>query len=306
MPMEVVEKIADLRRFLARVRTAGQKISLVPTMGALHEGHLSLIREARRSSDFVVVSIYANPTQFVAGEDFDNYPRQLEADRKACESLGVDVIFAPDDAEMYGSQPLTTVAVSQVTDVLCGPHRPGHFAGVTTVVAKLFNIVQPHLAVFGQKDAQQAIVIKKMVADLNFPVKIIVSPTVREPDGLAMSSRNAYLSPDQRKQATVLYRALQMGRRMILDEGRRSASRVRQAVERMIRDAGPCSIDYVDIRGADTLTEVDPLAGRLLLAVAVRIGAARLIDNVEVELPVQGEVSTEVNVPSEMEVPSDR
>ncbi|MFQ6048656.1 MAG: pantoate--beta-alanine ligase, partial [Phycisphaerae bacterium] len=216
MPQTILVKtVADLRHHLAPRRAAGQRIGFVPTMGALHAGHLSLVRAARRDCNCVVVSVFVNPTQFVAGEDYHSYPRCLQADLHACQREAVDLLFAPEVSEMYGPEPRTTVHVAGLTEPLCGAHRPGHFDGVSTVVAKLLNIVQPHVAYFGQKDAQQAVVLQKMVADLFFPVQIVVCPTVRDHDGLALSSRNAYLTPDQRRQARCLYQALQLAARQI-------------------------------------------------------------------------------------------
>ncbi len=282
--MKVTNKIEDVRQALGHARSAGRRIALVPTMGALHEGHLSLIRAAQGPDRCVLVSIFVNPTQFVAGEDFKAYPRPLEADLRACEAQGVDVVFTPSLDQMYPADARTTVQVAELTDCLCGPHRPGHFRGVTTVVAKLFNICQPDLAYFGQKDAQQAIVLRRMTLDLNLPIDIVVCPTMREPEGLAISSRNAYLDAEQRRQATALYQALRTGEKMILT-GARDRSEVVVAMSKVITDAGAAGIDYVDIRDGATLEAVDPLRGRVLLALAVRIGQARLIDNILVDVP---------------------
>ncbi|MBN1347323.1 MAG: pantoate--beta-alanine ligase [Phycisphaerae bacterium] len=278
----VVDTVQAVRFQVAQARCLGRRIGCVPTMGALHEGHLSLIRAARQRCDYVVVTIFVNPTQFVAGEDLENYPRTRDADLAACASVGTDLVFAPSTAEMYDPDSLTTVRVHRITEPLCGRHRPGHFEGVTTVVTKLFNIVQPDAAYFGQKDAQQAVVLRKMTRDLNFPIEIVVCPTVREPDGLAMSSRNAYLSPEQRRQALSLHRALDGVRRAVA-EGRRDAAGLLAEARQTIKSAGPCSIDYLEIVHPETLqplTEVDQTA---LVAVAVRIDQARLIDNLLVD-----------------------
>jgi len=287
-PPTLIRTISELRQALRPYRQRGSRIGFVPTMGALHEGHLSLIRRARQECDVVVVSIYVNPTQFGPAEDFDRYPRQLEKDLQACEQEGVDFVFAPSDREMYGDGTLTTVHVARLTDRLCGPFRPGHFDGVCTVVAKLFNIVQPDAAYFGQKDAQQAVVIRRMTADLNFPVEIVVCPTVRESDGLAASSRNAYLTEQQRRQATCIYRALKAAEDEIL-AGQREPAVLIDKIRQVILDAGPCEIDYIEIVDPETLEPVRKVSGRVLIATAVRIGNTRLIDNIVVEAPQAAE-----------------
>jgi len=284
---DVVETIAAVRQRVAEARRAGQSIGLVPTMGALHEGHLSLIRRARERTGCVVVSIFVNPTQFVAGEDLDSYPRSLEADVDACGRIGADLVFAPSVEVMYRPDVVTTARVSGLTEPLCGPHRPGHFEGVTTVVSKLFNIVQPDVAFFGQKDAQQAVVLCKMVEDLDMPIEVEVCPTVREPDGLAMSSRNAYLSAEQRQQAVSLYRALQDARQAIAD-GQRDATTLIARMRETLESAGPCRIDYVDIVHPTTLDPLDPVTCPVLIALAVRIGRSRLIDNIVVDPATPG------------------
>jgi pantoate--beta-alanine ligase len=243
---------------------------------------MSLVRHARRHCDYIVVSIFVNPTQFVAGEDYSSYPRTLEADVARCAGEGVDLIFAPSAEQMYSLSAATTVHVARLTEPLCGRHRPGHFDGVTTVVTKLFNIVQPDAAFFGQKDAQQAAVIRKMAVDLDMPVEVIVCPTVREPDGLAMSSRNAYLSAEQRQQALCLYRGLQGARRAIAEGGRDAEALISQ-IRRTIAAAGPCTIDYIEIVHPETLEPVGRVTGPVLIAAAVRIGKARLIDNIVVD-----------------------
>jgi pantoate--beta-alanine ligase len=251
-------------------------------MGALHEGHRSLMRAARAGCDVVVVSIFVNPTQFGPGEDFQHYPRPLEADLAACREEGVDAVFMPAVAQMYPPGAVTTVSVRRLTEGLCGRFRPGHFDAVTTVVAKLFNIVQPDRAYFGQKDAQQAAVIRQMVRDLDWPVEVVVCPTVREPDGLAMSSRNAYLSPEQRRQAVSLSAALVWARTRI-EGGERDVAKLVAGMREQIESAGPCQIDYLEVVDADTLEPKPGAAGRCLVALAVRIGGARLIDNVVVD-----------------------
>jgi len=251
-------------------------------MGALHEGHLSLIRAARVDCSFVVVSLFVNPTQFAQGEDYQKYPRTLDADVQACRRERVDLVFAPSADVMYVGEPLTTVHVAGLTDVLCGLHRPGHFDAVTTVVAKLFNVVQPDAAYFGQKDAQQAVVIKQMTAELFFPVEIVVCPTVREDDGLAMSSRNAYLSRRERAQAAAIYAALEATAERAA-RGERNAATLVEQITADLEAAGPCKIDYVSIVDPETLQPVERVTAPALVAVAVRIGSTRLIDNLLVD-----------------------
>ena len=228
--MEILTTVSATRRFIAAHKQQGKTVGLVPTMGYLHQGHLSLVEGARKDNDVVVVSIFVNPTQFGPQEDLDRYPRDMEKDRNSCHQAGVDAIFMPSAAEMYQPGFDTWVQVGSVTETLCGASRPGHFRGVATVVTKLFNIVQPHRAYFGLKDFQQAVVIKKMVQDLNMPVEIVALPTVREEDGLAVSSRNEYLTPKERAQARVLYRALRAGKELIL-AGECQAQAIRKAME---------------------------------------------------------------------------
>jgi pantoate--beta-alanine ligase len=255
-------------------------------MGALHVGHVSLIEAARRRCDYVVVSIFVNPTQFCPGEDFDKYPRPEEEDLALCAHQGVDAVFTPSPAEMYPRENLTWVLVEKLTEPLCGRSRPGHFRGVTTVCAKLFNIVGCDVAFFGQKDAQQAVVIRRMVADLNMPLEIVVCPTVREPDGLAVSSRNKYLSPQQRQDATQICTSLTQCRELI-DAGERDASALCQQMSSTLRQVPGIEIEYVSIVNADTLDEIETVQGRVLAAVAVRLGTARLIDNILVDTPAK-------------------
>jgi pantoate--beta-alanine ligase len=253
-------------------------------MGALHDGHVSLIQAAGRRCDYVVVSIFVNPTQFGPGEDLTKYPRPFEKDLAICEKHGVDAVFAPEAGEMYPRENLTWVEVEKLTDRLCGEFRPGHFRGVATVCAKLFNIVCPDVAFFGQKDAQQALVIRQMVADLNMPLEIVVCPTVREPDGLAMSSRNQYLSPKERKDATHVYQSLERCRASI-EAGERSADVLRGQMSEVLRQMPVTTIEYVSISDAETLEELSQVRGRVLVAVAVRMKSARLIDNILVDTP---------------------
>jgi pantoate--beta-alanine ligase len=280
--MRAVRTAAALRDALEGRRRHGSSIGLVPTMGALHEGHLSLIRAARRSCDVVVVTVFVNPTQFGAGEDLDSYPRDESRDTALAEREGVDVLFTPAVHEIYPGGFATSVEVAGLTDVLCGaPGRRGaeHFRGVTTVVAKLLNIAQPDVAFFGQKDAQQAIVIRRMVEDLGFPVRIDVLPTVREPDGLALSSRNRYLSEEERKRAAALHRALRAAEEIAVN----SEAPVDDALavaRRKLREAG-VEPEYLEARDAEDLAPAQSFNGRpILIAVAARVGRARLIDNV--------------------------
>ncbi len=282
--MRQVTTESELRAAIGQARRAGQRIGFVPTMGALHEGHASLIRAARRETDFVVVSIFVNPTQFGPNEDYQRYPRTPQADAEICQREGVDLLFAPTVEEMYPPGFCTWVEVTGLQDVLCGRSRPGHFRGVATVVLKLFNLVQPDIAYFGQKDAQQARIIRQMVRDLNVPVEIRVCPIVREPDGLAMSSRNAYLSPEQRRQATVLYRALCAAHELV-KQGERDAGRVREHMLQVIATVPEAVLDYAEIVDPETLQPVQQINAPVLAALAVKIGPARLIDNMTLTPP---------------------
>jgi pantoate--beta-alanine ligase len=275
--MKVLTTVAALRETLQPERLAQRTIGLVPTMGAFHEGHLSLMSAARDGADVVVVSLFVNPAQFGPNEDLAAYPRDFERDRALAEERGVDVLFAPDVAEVYPDGFDTRVEVGGVTGTLEGDARPGHFAGVTTVVTKLFNMVGPDVAWFGQKDAQQALVIRKLVRDLNMLVRVEVAPTVREPDGLAMSSRNAYLTDDERPRAVALSRALAAAERAVA-EGRVDAADV-LAAARAELDAAGVQPEYLELRSADDLSPAESVNGNTLLAVAARVGRARLIDN---------------------------
>jgi pantoate--beta-alanine ligase len=279
--MRTIRTVADLRDELDGPRRDGRAIGLVPTMGAFHEGHLELIRRARADNDVVVVSLFVNPAQFGPSEDLDAYPRDEASDAAQAEALGVDVLFAPAVEEVYPPGFATTVSVAGVTEVLDGDpdqRGPEHFAGVTTVVTKLFNMAQPSAAYFGQKDAQQALVIKRLVRDLDMPVRIEVVPTVREPDGLAMSSRNAYLTDEERERALGLSRALEAANREVA-AGRRDARSVLTAASGELEAAGIVP-EYLELRSADDLSPTQRVNGRTLLAVAARVGRARLIDNV--------------------------
>ena len=282
--MKTVETKAALREELADARRTGSRIGLVPTMGYLHEGHLSLLAAAGRDCDFVVMSLFVNPTQFRPGEDFERYPRDRERDGRLAAEAGVDLIYAPEVGDVYPPAFRTSVEVNGLTEVMCGDpasRGPEHFRGVTTIVAKLFNAVGPDVAYFGQKDAQQAAVIRRMVRDLDYPIEIEVLPTIREPDGLAMSSRNAYLGPADRERATALRRALLSAEEASGQEP--STSAALDAARRVLSEAG-VEPEYLEARDAERLEPIESFNGRpVLLAVAARFGPARLIDNVIVE-----------------------
>jgi pantoate--beta-alanine ligase len=280
--MKVAKTIESVRKLVKVARSKGKKIGFVPTMGALHIGHISLIEAAAKKCDFVVVSIFVNPTQFGPGEDFEKYPRPLKADLEICRKAGVDVVFAPSPQQMYPGENLTWVNVEKLTEQLCGRFRPGHFSGVTTVCAKLFNIVAPDIAFFGQKDAQQAIVVKQMVADLNMPLKIVVCPTVRQADGLAVSSRNQYLTRQQKKNAPLIYKSLQKCQKLI-EDGVADSKTIINQMRKILQQAPSIKIEYISIVDADTLQELKKITGKVLTAVAVKIGSTRLIDNIVVD-----------------------
>lgn len=282
--MRLIHTVAELREEIALAKAQNLTIGLVPTMGALHEGHGSLITAANRENDFVVVSVFVNPTQFGPNEDLDAYPRTLEADCKLAEEKGANVVFAPSPKEMYPSEDDTWVEVTgEVTKVLCGRSRPIHFRGVTTVVTKLFNLAQPDRAYFGQKDAQQVEVLKRMVKDLFFPLELRVMPIIREKDGLAKSSRNTYLSENERTAALVLSRSLKAAKEMYAAD-ERDAEKIVSAVTESIKAEPMSNIDYVEIYALPELKPIaNPLKGSNLLAVAVKFGTTRLIDNVVLE-----------------------
>lgn len=276
--MFIYHTIAEIREFIRKARADGKSVGFVPTMGYLHEGHLELMRRAKERCDTVVVSIFVNPTQFGPNEDFSRYPRDLERDARMAEGAGVDAIFNPPVEEMYPAGYCSYVDVERITDRLCGLSRPGHFRGVATVVTKLFNIVKPDLAFFGQKDAQQVLVIKRMAADLNMDLEVVTVPIVREADGLAMSSRNVYLEPEQRRAALVLSRSL-LKAGEAFRAGERDALKIRQLVVDIIGAEPLADIDYVEIYSHPELEPVDKIQSPALLALAVRIGRTRLIDN---------------------------
>jgi pantoate--beta-alanine ligase len=274
--MEVIATIKDMKRLRQQI---ARPVGFVPTMGFLHEGHLSLVRQARLDNQSVVVSIFVNPTQFGPQEDFSRYPRDTERDLALLEKEGTDIVFMPLVAEMYAPGFNSWVEVAGVSGLLEGASRPGHFRGVTTVVAKLFNIVQPTKAYFGQKDAQQATVIKKMVTDLDMNQEVIILPTVREPGGLAMSSRNTYLNFQERRAALALYEALSLAQQLWV-RGERNAERIRQEMLTIIQKQPLANIDYISVADAETLDEIDNVSSPTLISLAVRIGKTRLIDNV--------------------------
>ena len=276
--MEVIETIVAMQKECEELRLSGKTIALVPTMGFFHEGHQELMRVGRRLADILAISIFVNPIQFGPCEDFQAYPRDMEGDLASAGDVGVDLVFAPSVEEMYPDGYQTNIAVERVTKHLCGLSRPGHFDGVTTVVAKLFHIAKPHLAIFGEKDYQQLTVVKRMVKDLDMDIRIIGVPTVREPDGLAMSSRNKYLNPDERESALCLKKSLDLAREMF-SQGKKDAQEMREAVEKLILSHPFTDIDYVNVCDPMTLKEVDRIEGEAILALAVKVGKARLIDN---------------------------
>jgi len=281
----LIRAIPEMQQIAEAARRGGKKIAVVPTMGALHEGHLSLIRIARQHADLVVTTIFVNPMQFGEGEDFQRYPRDLARDTGLASEAGADIIFTPDVSAMYPPGYLTSVTVEVMTGLLEGKSRPTHFRGVTTIVTKLFHCVKPHIAVFGQKDAQQVAVIRRMVSDLDFDIDMIVGPTVREPDGLAMSSRNVYLSPEQRRQAPVLYRSLRLAEAALRD-GERGRAEIVRVMQALISSSSSGDIDYISIADAGSLQEVESVAAgqSVLVSLAVRFGTTRLIDNILVKV----------------------
>ena len=276
--MQIITTVTGMRPLADTLRREGKRIGFVPTMGFLHEGHLSLMRRARQENDIVVASIFVNPAQFGPNEDLDRYPRDAEGDRAKCVTAGVDILFMPTASEMYPEKPSVFVTVEGISDILEGAIRPGHFGGVATVVAKLFNIVKPHKAYFGQKDFQQCAVIKRMVLGLDLDVEVIVLPTVREADGLAMSSRNSYLDPGQRQKAACLFRALRLGEELITN-GVREPETIRQKMRVVLMQEKGVEIDYVEVADPDRLTPLERLEGGMVLLLAVRLGGIRLIDN---------------------------
>ncbi len=287
--MEKIGTIADMRAYALRRRREGKSVAFVPTMGALHRGHGSCVEVARSRADLVVTSIFVNPTQFAPSEDLARYPRPLERDLSACEEWGVDAVFMPAHEEMYPVDQSVWIDVGRLAGVLCGRTRAGHFRGVVTVVLKLFNIVEPDWAVFGQKDVQQAVVVRTMVDELDVPVKLALSPTVRESDGLALSSRNSYLSAEERSRAPWIYRSLLRGLDLVR-RGERDPSRVVREVRHHVADHGIGDVDYVEIVRARDLAELLAVEGKVILAAAARVGNTRLIDNLVLDVRRDGTV----------------
>ena len=278
--MELVRRTTAMRELSREARAKGKKVAFVPTMGALHDGHLSLVRRARELGDLVVVSVFVNPKQFGPSEDLAKYPRDLTRDTDLCIQEGVDLLFAPEPADMYPAGFRTHVEVDGLSNVLEGASRPGHFRGVCTVVLKLTNIVRPHFAFFGQKDAQQALVIRRMGRDLNLDGELVICPTVRHEDGLALSSRNAYLDADEREAATVLYRALERARSVLENEGNRDPWLLEQEARAVIEREPRARLDYLSVVDAESLEPRPRVEGPVLIAGAIWVGATRLIDNV--------------------------
>ncbi len=280
--MDIIRSLDVMQQFSLGAKRRGLRIGLVPTMGCLHDGHLSLVELARTRSDVVVLSIFVNPIQFLPGEDFARYPRPVERDEERCRETGVDIVFYPEEATMYSADHSVYVEETSLSGGLCGSRRPGHFRGVTTIVAKLFNLVLPDVAVFGQKDAQQSRIIQKMVRDLNYPTDIVLGPIVRDVDGLALSSRNRYLSASERQDSVCLYHSLRRAEKMVKD-GERSVARIRAAMVSAIALSKSARIDYIEFVNDRTLQPVTVVEEPVLLALAVKIGATRLIDNVVLE-----------------------
>ncbi len=280
--MKIVNKIIQMQQVAERHRREGKIIGFVPTMGYLHQGHVSLINEIRSRCDVLVVSIFVNPTQFGPGEDLKSYPRDFARDKKICAAEKVDILFFPNGEQMYPSPYHTRINIGYLVDVMCGISRPGHFEGVATVVAKLFHIVKPHIAIFGEKDYQQALIIRQMVKDLNFEVQIITAPIIREADGLAMSSRNKYLTSEERKNATRLYQSLKLAQQRV-QEGTRNSSSIKSDMEQLLHQIPGAKIDYISIADPQTLISLDVVDGNVLIALAVFIGKTRLIDNMIIQ-----------------------
>ncbi|MBI2920076.1 MAG: pantoate--beta-alanine ligase [Planctomycetes bacterium] len=281
--VRVVHTIAELHKILSPLWRKGDPVGFVPTMGALHDGHVSLMKQAKADGNaLVVASVFVNPLQFGSGEDYDEYPRDLNGDVKVARDAHADVVFAPSVAEMYPRGFLTYVDQDKLTDKLCGAHRPGHFRGVLTVVLKLFNVVRPAHAYFGQKDYQQAVVIQRMATDLNLDVKLHVMPIIREPDGLAMSSRNVYLGSKHRQEALVLHQALSRANELVA-AGERNARKLAGEIRKIIGQSKSAKVDYISVVHPETLEDLNDISGKSVIAVAARFGKTRLIDNVIVE-----------------------
>lgn len=281
--MKIVDSITRMSTLVKMLKKEGKTIGFVPTMGYLHEGHLSLVKAAKKHADVVVMSIFVNPIQFGPNEDYDKYPKDFKRDEELAMSSGVDIIFYPSVKDMYPEGYATYVNVERLADTLCGASRPGHFKGVTTIVAKLFGIIKPDIAYFGQKDAQQAILIKKMAEDLNMGIEIKVLPIVRDRDGLAMSSRNVYLSENEREDALVLFQSLKKAEELI-NQGEKDPKRIIKVMEDMIKGVTPLArIDYISIVDTENLKEIKSISGKVLIALAVFIGKTRLIDNMTIK-----------------------
>jgi len=281
--MEIIQRVLPMKERCKKARSEGKVIGFVPTMGYLHDGHLALVREAKKMSDIVIVSVFVNPTQFGPSEDFDKYPRDATRDAEMLSNEEIDSLFMPKVEEIYPENFRTTVKVRELSEKMCGASRPEHFEGVTTIVLKLFHIVEPHFAFFGQKDAQQLVIIRRMVKDLNMDEEIVRVSTVREPDGLAMSSRNSYLSPEERKAATVLYRALDHALARI-EEGERKTKTIMKEMKEIIQTEPLAKIDYICATDLNDLRDLKTLKGKCLVAVAAYFGKTRLIDNIIVEV----------------------
>jgi pantoate--beta-alanine ligase len=281
--MEIITTIHEMQDRIRKLKLSGKSIGFVPTMGYLHEGHMQLLKEARKQNDIVVLSIFVNPLQFGPNEDFDTYPRDFERDKKIAESLEVDILFYPDKNEMYKNAMSVTVVVHERTNVLCGQKRPGHFDGVATVLTKLFNIVQPDRAYFGMKDAQQVAVVSGLIEDFNFPIELIPVETVREEDGLAKSSRNVNLTEQERKEAPAIYESLCLAKEAIA-KGERSPAKIREMIIHHLESKISGTIDYVEIYSYPDLKPLSTLSGKIIVAIAVKFTKARLIDNITVEI----------------------
>ncbi|MDD2679848.1 MAG: pantoate--beta-alanine ligase [Candidatus Omnitrophica bacterium] len=286
--MKVIKSAASLFKYLKKLKARGKSVGFVPTMGALHAGHLSLIRQARKENNIVAVSIFVNPAQFGPQEDFKNYPRPLPKDLALCRKEKVDFVFLPRPEDMYAEGFSTYISVEGLSETLCGKSRPGHFRGVATIVAKLLNIVQPDVIYLGQKDAQQAVIIKRMVRDLNIPVKVKIMPTLREINGLALSSRNAYLDKKERQDALVLSKALALAK-ILIQSGARDTARIIGSMRRLISKKKNAKIDYIAIVDTENLKPVKKISGNYLIALAVKIGKTRLIDNFQGRFSTQSE-----------------
>jgi len=281
--MKIIHSPRQMQAVALRLKRQGKKIAFVPTMGALHRGHIELVKRAKKQGDVVVVSIFVNPTQFGPKEDYSKYPRTWKEDCRACKAEGVDFIFNPGKDEMYPAGFDTYVVPDRIATVLEGASRPGHFQGVATVVLKLFNVVQPDVALFGKKDLQQTVVIRQMVRDLNIPTKIVIVPTIRDRDQLALSSRNIYLNQLSRSQALAIPRSLLAARKMI-DGGERSAAKIRNYIKNRLVKEAEATVDYVSVAEEDTLTELNKISGRVAISLACRIGGVRLIDNITLKV----------------------